>query len=139
MRIAWLTPFNPRSAIGQYSQAIVEHLGATEEVVVFAAEQGPDLLPQSCAAPTVRLPRDPDAALLAELGSFDLVVHNFGNHTPYHQTIYDVAVRQPGIVIMHDLVMRDFFLGYYLHHRRDFPGFGNALRYSHGDEGQALA
>src|SRR5207248_10890299 len=38
MKIAWFTPLNRRSAIGQYSACILNELGRTEQVVVHVSD-----------------------------------------------------------------------------------------------------
>ncbi len=109
MRIAWFSPFNPRSAIGDYSAAIVRHLAKADDVTTFAAEQ--DDPPRDFPGTVVRMPAEPDEAFLAELDDFDYLVYNLGDCLAYHQGIYELAQRRPGVVILHDLVMADFFRG----------------------------
>src|SRR5262245_55962767 len=102
MKIAWFTPYNPRSAIGDYGHAIVGALrGSGTEAVVYAAE--PDMDPRPSDLPVVRVPSEPDAGFLATLDRFDALVYNFGDYMPYHRTIYDDALRRPGIVVLHDV------------------------------------
>ena len=38
MRIAWFTPFNPNSAIGHYSETVVQELAKTDDVVIYASD-----------------------------------------------------------------------------------------------------
>jgi glycosyltransferase involved in cell wall biosynthesis len=66
-------------------------------------------------------------------------VYNLGDYLYYHQAIYEVALRRPGVVVLHDLVMRDFFFGYCLLHRRDPNLLVRHLAYSHGAEGERQA
>ncbi|MCX6733863.1 MAG: glycosyltransferase family 4 protein [Candidatus Peregrinibacteria bacterium] len=49
-----------------------------------------------------------------KLKEFDAVIYHFGNN-PYHAYMYDIALRVPGIVVLHDLV---------LHHLVTFLTFG---------------
>jgi glycosyltransferase involved in cell wall biosynthesis len=131
MRISWFTPFNPRSSIGHYSQVIAEYLARRDDVVVYAAEPA-DVLPRAARVPVVRVPAQPDAGFLDELGRSDFLVYNMGDHYLYHHAIYDLAVRRPGILILHDLVLRDFFYNYYLGAVNRPDMFPRLLDYSHG-------
>ncbi len=135
MRIAWFTPFSPRSAIGHYSDIITGLLADRHEVVVYASESG-RLGPRPCRLPVRRLPPSPDDALLTDLESFDLFVYNMGNHFQFHRAIYNLAVLRPGVVILHDLVLRDFFSAYYI----DEPErLADSLVYAHGAEAKGQA
>lgn len=136
MRIAWFTPFSPRSAIGHYSAAILAELATGHRVTVFSpAGSGADL-PRSTAHPLVPLPDLPTPALLAALSEFDAVVYNMGNYPPYHLHIYETAVRFPGVVVLHDLVMRDFFLDYAMRVTGQPDLFPALLGYAHGPDAE---
>ncbi len=137
MRIAWFTPFGPRSAIGDYSETIVRRLAVEDEVTVFApAGDGADA-PRPFPLPVVPIPPVPPVEVLEQLCGFDLAVYNLGNHLHNHLSAYETAVRRPGVVVLHDLVLRDFFRGYFLLHRKDPAGFARFLRYAHGPEAEA--
>lgn len=139
MRIAWFTPFTPRHAIGDYSEAIVRRLAEDDDVTVFAPAEVGGEVPRPCPLAVVPLPPEPTPELLAQLDGYDLAVYNLGDHLANHLPIYETAVRRPGLVVLHDLVMRDFFLGYYFLHRKDPAAFPRYVGYSHGPEAEALA
>jgi len=44
---------------------------------------------------------------------YDQVIYNIGNNPHYHSYIYGLAIKQPGIVILHDFVLYYLFVGYY--------------------------
>jgi glycosyltransferase involved in cell wall biosynthesis len=94
-------------------------------------------VPRPTALPLVRLPDTPPPDLLAALSEFDAVVYNLGNYPPYHLPIYETAVRFPGVVVLHDLVMRDFFLDYATRVARRPELFPSMLGYAHGPEAEA--
>ena len=122
MRIAWFTPFSPHSAIGHYSQAIVEELAKADEVVVFASDEprpsgrGGRASSDSATAPT------PHCS--ASWTASTWLVYNMGDHSIYHKKIYEILLQRPGVVVLHDLVMRNFFNGYHLQERHDPLGPG---------------
>ena len=62
----------------------------------------------------------------------DVVVYNMGNHYYNHKMVYEAAIRHPGIVILHDLVLRDFFRGYHLQQRHDPDGLARHVLYNEG-------
>lgn len=137
MRIAWFTPFSPRSAIGHYSAAILEHLTREHAVVVFTPPcSGPDS-PRPTSLPLVTIADTPSPELLETLTGFDAVVYNIGNYPPYHEPIYETAVRHPGVVVLHDLVLRDFFMShtYRIIGRAEY--YPELLGYAHGPEAEA--
>ncbi len=116
MKIAWLSPFRKQgSGIGQFSAAACEGLvRGGHEVIIFASDLGPADEPCRSNLPIVRLPDSDHEAVSSSLDGFDLVAYNLGDHAGYHRSIYDLSRKHRGIVILHDLVMRDFFAGYFL-------------------------
>lgn len=136
MRIAWFTPFGTRSAIGDYSEAIVRGLSRTDDVTIFVSgAAGPEPMRESelrCAS----APIDPEPAFLESLDGFDLLVYNMGNHLENHLPIYQTAIRKPGIVILHDLVLRDFFRRYFTLHLRTPESYRLYLGVAHGSEAE---
>jgi glycosyltransferase involved in cell wall biosynthesis len=139
MRIAWFTPLNRKSAIGQFSAQVLEELATLHEVVAYASDVTSliDCWPLRCPARLVCSPEK--GRLLGELKPFDAVIYNLGNHLHYHQSIYETLLCHPGIVILHDLVMHHFFAGYYLHHVHDTDGYVRHMAYGHGRQGEELA
>jgi glycosyltransferase involved in cell wall biosynthesis len=134
MRIAWFTPFTARSAIGHYSEAILDKLSERDEVTIYTPDRILGEMPRATSHPLVRMPFNATDDLLAGLESYDACIYNMGNHLPNHRQIYEVALRKPGIVVLHDLVMRDFFIGYILLHRKNAQGLVRMMAYNHGPE-----
>jgi glycosyltransferase involved in cell wall biosynthesis len=106
VRIAWFTPILAPSAIAQFSRHVVEGLtrvGVSVELWVDE-ERGDEGLP----APVINYTASPDA--LAGLGAYDHVVYNMGNSVQFHDAMYRVLSRVPGVVVLHDMVLHHFFL-----------------------------
>jgi glycosyltransferase involved in cell wall biosynthesis len=139
MKIAWFTPFCPRSAIGHYSEAIVDELARTDDVTVFAPPGPQGGEPRPTHHPLVLLESLPSPDFLDEVDQYDLLVYNMGDCLEYHQTIYEVLQRRGGIVILHDLVLRDFFFAYFLAHRYAPEELVRHMAYSHGPEAEQQA
>lgn len=131
MRIGWFTPYNPCSGIGDYSEVILRALAGTVTVEVFAADAAGVSESRPCALPLTCLK---GKAGVPDLGRFDLLVYNLGSYAPYHARIFDAAQARPGLAILHDLVMRDFFNGYYADGRYAPGSLERCRAFCHGAE-----
>jgi glycosyltransferase involved in cell wall biosynthesis len=137
MRIAWVTPLAPESAIGEYSRHVAAALAAQPGVDVELWTADPE--PLAAVNVPVRRFSDP-AAAAGELRDHDAVFHNAGNFLPLHGAIYDLARRRPGIVILHDRVLHHMLSGAW---QRDPATFATTyrarLRAYHGERGVRAA
>lgn len=102
-RIAVFTPLPPtRSGIAVYNAGFLPLLAEHVDVTAFVD----DALYDVTEAPPgvgVRPASSHDPA------RFDLTVFHMGNHLGYHEYVYDALRRTPGLVVLHDLAMADFF------------------------------
>lgn len=114
MKIAWFTPFDTQSAIGQVSKLVCEELQKSAEVHVFAAEQG-ETIPSS--VPVIKF--NPLTFDIGQLAKYDHVIYNMGNYARNHKEVWEVMQRSPGILLLHDQVMQNFF-----HQITMMPEFG---------------
>ena len=87
----------------------------------------------------VALPNGHCDGVVRELKTFDATVYNMGNHMPYHKRIFEVLLRHPGVVVLHDLVLRDFFFGYFLKEKRAPLTLAKQMAYGEGPEAEAMA
>src|SRR5579863_6838579 len=79
MRVAFFSPVPPSlSGIADYSQALLAPLGRLADLTVFAK-----------------------ATSEFRPGDFDLALYQIGNN-PHHQFVYEMALRHPGVVVMHE-------------------------------------
>lgn len=102
-RIAVFTPLPPtRSGIAAYNAGFLPLLAEHVSVTAFVddsrfggteAPAGVDVRPASSHDPV----------------RFDLSVFHMGNHFGYHEYVYEALRRTPGLVVLHDLSMADFF------------------------------
>lgn len=114
MKIAMLTPLPPtRSGIAHYSSLLLPALRERVDVQAFDAANG----------------YEPEA--------FDLHVYQLGNN-PHHEWMYAEAMRRPGVVVIHDLVLHHLIVEMTLA-RGDVDGYVRALEASHGAAGAAWA
>ncbi len=132
MKIAWFTPFCRASAIGHYSALILDQLTREHEVTVFATglADGPSWRPDLPA----RQIDGQGGKIVAELANFDMTVYNMGDCPPFHKDIYLTHLAHPGVVILHDLSMWNFF-----HNLcgQQPARWLQVLEYAHGSAGRA--
>ena len=107
MKIAWFTPVDKRSAIGKVSLTICERLSKDHLVDIWGYEKE-NILETDLNI----IAYDPSALDVKALKRYDYIVYNMGNYAGYHWAIYEVMLRVPGILILHDRTMHFFFKQY---------------------------
>ncbi len=130
MKIDYVSPLPPvRSGIADYSLDLLPHLA------------------RRCDLRCVRLPgQDVDPALarrfplvgaehLGEDGR--LPVYQMGNN-PHHTSVYELACKLPGVLVLHDLVLHHLLIERTLK-GDDFEGYRRELEAEHGWIGDAAA
>jgi glycosyltransferase involved in cell wall biosynthesis len=114
MRVAVLTPLPPtKSGVAHYASMLLPALGQHVDVRAFASLDG------------------------YRRADFDHVVYQLGNN-PHHELMYLEAMREPGVVVLHDLVLHHLIVELTLA-RGDVEGYVRALEASHGAAGAAWA
>ncbi len=99
MRIAFFSPLNPRrSGISDYSEALLPRLLGWTEVDVFIEDYEPSN-PDLPKAARIRHWKEFESDYHA--GRYDAVLYHMGNNQ-FHVYIYDLALRIPGVVVLHD-------------------------------------
>ncbi|RDJ25196.1 glycosyltransferase [Bosea caraganae] len=102
LRIAWLSPWNTKSAIATFGAPLVAELRRRgHEVSVFRTEVGAAAeIPSRCdSAPVRMLGATSPQQLRAD---FDGVIANIGNNFSYHGALPDLMDRLPVLGIFHD-------------------------------------
>ena len=114
-KIAWLSPFGPRSDIGAHSLAVVRamHRRAAEfdcELVLFVKPNGAVYRSE---APRILMGPQFD---LKQFSLYDATVLNLGNNHENHGIINETALTRGGIVVAHDIVMQYYIAWQTLQH-----------------------
>jgi glycosyltransferase involved in cell wall biosynthesis len=114
MRVAVLTPLPPaKTGVAHYASLLLPALGQEVDLRAFSSTEG------------------------YRRQDFDHVVYQLGNN-PHHEWIYAEAMREPGVIVLHDLVLHHLIVEMTLA-RGDAEGYVNALQASHGEAGAAWA
>ncbi len=104
MRIAWFTPFQPKSAIGHVSKLVCEALQNSCEPEIYTFDQGETI---STSVPVVK--NDSINFNTKRLENYDYVVYNMGNYAGNHREIWEIMQKYEGILLLHDQFMQNFF------------------------------
>lgn len=115
MRVAFFSPLPPsRSGIADYSAALIEKLRKLVDLEVFPADTRP---------------YDPTC--------FDLALYHIGNN-PHHTFVYEMALRHPGVVVMHESNLHHLIADYTIK-RGDWDAYMREAEYNGGAEALAYA
>jgi hypothetical protein len=109
LKINWFSPLPPaRSGIAQnFAMQLLPALARHHEMVLWTDQDQVAPEVQSMA----RVARyDPAAPPWREINDGTISIYHLGNQPDLHGGIWQVSVRQPGIVVLHDLCLHDFFL-----------------------------
>jgi glycosyltransferase involved in cell wall biosynthesis len=128
LRIAYASPLPPtRSGIADYSAELLPPLAARAGVTLYAPEPGTAVVP---------FPVAPLEALPDQRWAFDLLLYHMGN-SAHHATIYRMAMRYPGVVVLHDLFLHHFIAHTTAGHG-DHAAYARELAYALGEDGRRL-
>jgi len=132
MRIAWFTPFGADHPVGEYSKYAVEALknGTDADFDVFVIPQ------EHMQTANFRLVFYADGQDISDvLPSYDIIIYNMGDSYDHYKGIFRIMRQFPGIVLLHDACMLNFFRRWY-EEEEDIP-YERLLAQTYG-EGKAL-
>src|SRR6266403_267622 len=110
MNLAYFSPLGPqRSGIADYSEELLPYLAEGADITLFVDGFKPTNRDLLARFPVHDYRRDPSS--LQSLSGFDAIIYHMGNDHRYHAGILDVMRDHPGIVVLHDFALQDFFLG----------------------------
>ena len=135
LKINWFSPLPPaRSGIAHnYAMQILPALARRHEVVLWTD--------QDQVAPQVqRMARvahyDPTAPPWREINNGTISIYHLGNQPDLHGGVWQVSACQPGIVVLHDLCLHDFFFMLWVCYRKDRASYLAALERWYGGDGR---
>jgi len=134
-RIAWFTPLRPIvSGISNYNEELLRVLGQAWAIDVFVDGYSPEPFQ---AFGLLRIFPAREFERRDKRRPYACVIYQFGN-SPAHTYMYEVALRRPGVVVLHDTVLHHLMLSMAMHR-------GGAARYRammaerYGEEGRRVA
>jgi len=137
MKINWFSPLPPaRTGIADYTFGILPELARRAEVTLWTdrSEWDPEL--QKYAAVRQYQPARID---WVELNRAELSFYHIGNNHLHHASIWQVSRQSPGIVIVHDVRLHDFFESLYRGQWRDERGYLAQIEKHYGEDGLRAA
>lgn len=134
LKLNWFSPLPPaRSGIAHYAMQVLPLLAKHREVVLWTDQDQVSPEVQRVA----RVMRyDPVAPPWREINEAAVSIYHLGNQPDFHSGIWQVSVRHPGIVVLHDLCLHDFFFMLRVHHGKDRDGYLAILERWYGLEGR---
>ena len=138
MRVAYFSPLNPqRSGISDYSEELLPHLAsAGAEIDLFVDGFTPTNPAIAGRFTTFDYRREPER--LRQLSDYDVALYHVGNDHRYHAGIYETALAHPGVVVLHDFALQNFFTGL-ARERGDWRVYLDELEACHGAAARADA
>ena len=107
--LLYASPLPPeKSGVSEYSEALIQGLGRWFEVTLLSQQQRPVLRGVARSLSIKVAGRDD-----IQPQAFDHVLYNMGNNPYFHAFIYELFLRRPGPVILHDVVLYFLTVGYY--------------------------
>lgn len=135
MKLAYWSPLSPRgTGIADYSEELLPYLADKgADIHLFVDDYEPDN-----PAIVERFPWHParEYEEVAEREGFDLNLYQIGNSS-YHRYALNAALRFPGVVVLHDLVLQHLFLGLSVE-RGDAALYVSEMKRAYGERGAAL-
>ena len=132
MKIAYYSPLRPLgSGISDYSEELLPALSRLAEVTLFVDGFEP-------TSPAIR-GRFPVCDFnTTEPAGCDVCLYHMGNNADFHAGIYRQLCRFPGVVVLHEWVLHNFFAALTIR-RDDKRGYLREMEYNLGPFGHALA
>ncbi len=116
--LAWVTPFSKASDIGAFSRNLLQEFAIYGPTVGISPSA---VVNENGSTYWTELPTIPLTGQTADrqmLSAFDFKVFNIGNNQENHEHINQLALRMPGVVIVHDLVMQHYLAWQIFEQRR---------------------
>lgn len=135
MKVAYWSPLSPMATgISDYSEELLPYLAERGmDIHLFVEDyepENPDIVDRFPWHPARRYES------VAERERFDVNLYQIGN-SAYHRYALNAALRFPGVVVLHDLVLQHLFLGLSVE-RGDNALYVSEMKRAYGERGAAL-
>jgi glycosyltransferase involved in cell wall biosynthesis len=127
-RLNWFSPLRPaRTDIAHYALRTLPALAHHFDIVVWTERPYWPLEIESYARV-----RQWDGTSWSVLNAADVTLYHIGNNAQLHGWIWEAARRHPGVVVLHDTRLHEFFAGQLLEGGGSASAYLGAVRRSHG-------
>ena len=107
MRIAWWSPLPPqRSGISDYSFELLAEISNDIQAIAVVRDDVVDLVESPPRVPVIGV----SDYLAGVAGSCDLDIYQMGNHLDFHGYMHSAVLSTPGLLVLHDLALLDFYV-----------------------------
>lgn len=132
LKVAYFTPLPPiGSGIADYSSELIPYLSKYFDIDIFVDNYN---ISNDFLRINYNIFNYRDFERMAAADRYEIILYQFGN-SEYHEYMYDILMKYPGVVVLHDFYLSDFV--YYLSCKRyqslDF--FIKEVLHSHGERG----
>jgi glycosyltransferase involved in cell wall biosynthesis len=133
MKLAYFSPLPPqKSGISDYSEALLPYLSKHYDIHLWVSGFRPD---SSIAYIYKVINYQASQSTIYQLDTYDAILYNIGNNPEYHSDMYDVFLRYPGFVILHDYVLFYLITGYFLDTKGDREKYIREFYLNYGYDG----
>ena len=137
LKLNWFSPLLPaKTDIARYTSELLPDVCDLADVTLWTTQARCDpRLPGHIPIQRYRVDRIP----WLEINAADMSIYQMGNNPEFHGDIWQVARRQPGIVVLHDTSLQHFFEGIYRRKLRDLDRYVEVMGRYYGREGAEAA
>jgi glycosyltransferase involved in cell wall biosynthesis len=137
-RIAWLSPYGPRSDVGAFTRCLLPHFIGQDnprfDCDLFVDPNGPTY---DSPIPAMDIPADGRMAEI--LARYDAAIFNLGNNIQNHGRIAEVLSHVPGVAVLHDFSYHHYFADRCFEQVRSPAAYARLIREYYGSAGFQMA
>ncbi len=133
MKLNWFSPLPPaRTDIAHYTARVLPFLAQHADVLLWTDQSKWDKKLEIFGKV---ISYTPGKTPWKTLNQSDLTLFNIGNNADFHQSILDIANVHPGVIILHDISLHDFFAGIHICRKNDANGYLSLMKRYYGADG----
>ena len=134
MILHWFSPLPPaKTDIAHYTGRLLPALRKQAKIRLWTDQPEWDVGLETYAE--VRR-YQPEQMPWVELNHGDMSIYHIGNNRLFHGAVWQVSRRHPGVVVLHDLCLHNFFAGLYRDQWRDHDGYVTQMERFYGRVGR---
>lgn len=117
MKINWFSPLPPtKTKISEYTEKLLPHLSKVAEIIVWTEQEFWDAELQKFAE---IYHYQPHSIPWDIINKGDLNLYHLDNNPNFHTTIWNISQSCPGLVMLHEINLHDYFSAIHLNTRRN--------------------